>query len=118
MMRASGGAMMATMLFAAPLHAGEAITGRWAADPSACEGSASSEDHSPFVVTASAVRWMNESCRIARMYRTGDTVHLQAICPRAGGERSIPVQLRPQGGRLLVRWDRGTSTELHRCRSR
>jgi hypothetical protein len=96
-------------------NAGESITGRWAASPSACQGVGDVPDQS-LVVTTSAVRWLNDSCRIARIYKAGDTVHLQAVCPRAGGELSVPVRLRPSSDRLLVQWDRGPAAELRRCR--
>jgi len=114
--RLFGVAAFAVVAAALPARATDTIAGRWAADPAACAGFGATPDRSPLVVTSSAVRWLNESCRIARAYKTGDTVHLQAICPGAGGERSIPVSLRRHGGRLLVRWDRGRSSELHRCR--
>ena len=98
------------------LHAEELVTGRWARDPSACTGFGLTQAQSPLVVTETAVRWSDESCRIARMYKTGDTVHIQAICWGANGERSVPVSLRAHGGRLQVRWDRVVSGELRRCR--
>ena len=69
-----------------------------------CFGNAA---QSPLVVTESAVRWSDDACRIGRMYKTGDTVHIQAMCWGDTGEQSIPVSLRPHGGRLPVTWDRG-----------
>jgi len=110
-------AVLAVWLVAASsAGAGGSITGRWAADPSACWGAGDTPDLSPLVVTTSDVRWLNDDCRIGRIYRTGDTVHLQAICRRAGGTRSIPVSLRPDRDRLRVQWDRRHSVDLHRCR--
>ena len=49
------------------------------------------------------------------MYKTGDTVHIQALCCGADGERSVPVSLRPHGGRLQLRWDRVSAGDLRRC---
>jgi hypothetical protein len=98
-------------LGAASAQATEGINGRWAADPSSCSGSGAAP--SPLVVTDYAVRWTAGTCRIARMYKTGDTVHIQALCE--GGGRSIPVSLRPHAGRLVVTWDRGARGELRRC---
>ncbi len=91
------------------------VTGRWAADPSSCAlfGNAA---QSPLIVTDSAVRWHDDACRIARMYKTGDTVHIQALCWSFAGERSIPVSLRPHGGLLAVTWDRARRGDLRRCR--
>jgi hypothetical protein len=67
------------------------------------------------IVTSYGLRWSTESCRIGRMYKTGETIHIQAMCRGEGGERSIPVSLRPRGGRLVVIWDRGPRGELQRC---
>jgi hypothetical protein len=61
------------------------------------------------------VRWFGDSCRIGRMYKTGDTVHIQAFCWDPGGERSISVSLHPHAGRLSVVWDRGARGDLRRC---
>jgi hypothetical protein len=96
-------------------QAEESVTGRWAADPSACEGLGGPATKSPLVVTNYAVRWQGDACRIGRMYKTGDTVHIQAFCWGETGERSIPVSLHPQGGRLSVSWDRGARSTLQRC---
>ena len=96
-------------------HAAESINGRWAADPSSCSMFGGSAANSPLIVTDSALRWSAEACRIARMYKTGDTVHIQALCWGEGGEKSIPVSLRQHGGRLTVTWDRGARSELKRC---
>ena len=93
-------------------HADPAVTGRWAADPSAC----SSFARSPLVVTGHALRWHEDACRIARTYKTGDTVHIQAKCWTGSGERSIPVSLRPHGGLLAVTWNRARRGDLRRCR--
>lgn len=96
-------------------HAAESVNGRWARDDSACGLFGSSPEKSPLIVTDYSVRWSADACRIARMYKTGDTVHIQALCWGEGGEKSIPVSLRPHGGRLTVTWDRGARSELKRC---
>jgi hypothetical protein len=97
-----------------PANAEDAVTGRWAANPAACAFFGSATD-SPLIVTDDAVRWHDDACRIARVYKTGDTVHIQALCWGLAGERSIPVSLRPHGGTLSVTWDRGRRGELRRC---
>lgn len=97
------------------LAAAESVNGRWAADPSACSLFGGSMAQSPLIVSEHAVRWATDSCRISRMYKTGDTVHIQAMCWGEGGERSVPISLRPHGGRLAVTWDRGSRGELKRC---
>ena len=100
---------------AAPVQAADSVDGRWAADASSCSVFGATQAQSPLIVSDSAVRWYTDACRIARMYKTGDTVHIQALCWGEGGERSIPVSLRPHAGRLVVTWDRGARGELQRC---
>lgn len=96
-------------------HATETVTGRWAADPSACSFFGGTAAQSALVVTDYAVRGFGDSCRIGRMYKTGDTVHIQALCWGEAGERSIPVSLHPHAGRLSVIWDHGARGDLRRC---
>lgn len=98
----------------APAHAAESVNGRWAADPAAC-GYFGNGAQSPLIVTDSAVRWHEDACRVARVYKTGDTVHIQAMCWGLAGERSVPVSLRPHNGKLAVTWDRAPRGDLRRC---
>lgn len=116
MIRPIGAAVLALLAAAslAPAQADPAVTGRWAADAAGC--ALFSGELSPLIVTDSAVRWHDDACRIARMYKTGDTVHIQALCWSFAGERSIPVSLRPHGGLLAVTWDRTRRGDLRRCR--
>lgn len=112
-----GAAFAATAL--AIGHAGAAnndkVTGRWAVDQDACSAYFFSAN-APLVVTESSLRWRGDSCRIARMYKTGRDVHIQALCWSAEGERSVPVSLSPQAGnKLQLRWDRVVSGALKRC---
>jgi len=93
----------------------EKVTGRWAVDQDACSGFSFSVERMPLVVTDYAVRWRGDSCRIARMYKTGPDVHIQALCWSATGEHSVPVSLTPHAGRLQLRWDRINSGDLKRC---
>ena len=107
--------MALSYLNAKSSHAEESFTGRWAANPLSCEGFGGTGIQSPLVVTNFAVRWSGDSCRIGRMYKTDDTVHIQAFCWGEAGEKSIPVSLHRQGGRLSVSWDRGARSTLQRC---
>lgn len=93
----------------------ESVTGRWALDPSACSGFSFSSEQMPLVVTDYSVRWRGDACRIARMYKTGQDVHIQALCWGETGERSVPVSLKPHAGKLLLRWDRVAAGDLKRC---
>ena len=95
--------------------AADSVNGRWAADPAACGGGGSTPAESAFVVSSYAVRWLGDTCRVGRMYKTGETIHLQAFCWSADGERTIPVSMTPRAGRLSVVWDRGQRGELRRC---
>lgn len=108
-------AILAALMLTAPSHAAEPLTGRWAADPSACAGHFFSAGPSPLIVTGYAVRWQGESCRIGRRYKAGETFYMEAFCWSTSGERSIPVSLRPQGQRLSLTWDRTARAELKRC---
>jgi len=93
-------------------NATEDVMGRWGSDTSACEFGLGAK---PFVVTSYAVRWAGDSCRIGRMYKTGDTVHIQAFCWGETGEHSVPVSLHPHAGKLSVTWDRGALGDMQRC---
>ncbi len=117
-MRRGGRAVVAaavSVLGAAPLEAAETIHGRWAADPAHCWGDGATPALSPLVVTSYAVRWLGDTCRVGRMYKTGDTVHIQAFCWGMDGERAIPVSMQPVRGRLQVTWNRATRGDLRRC---
>ena len=93
----------------------EQVTGRWAVDEAACGRWFGSTADSPLVVSDHALRWASDACRIERSYKAEGTVHIQAMCWGDGGEKSVPVSLRPQGGKLLVSWDRGARGALKRC---
>lgn len=108
-----GPLIAALMIAGAPAVAADAIAGRWGDDASC--GAAFFSDNAPLTVSNYAVRWKGDSCRVGRMYKTGGTVHIQAWCWDMAGERSIPVSLRPHGGKLSVTWDRAHRAELRRC---
>jgi hypothetical protein len=107
--------MTLTVLNTTSSHAEESVTGRWAADAASCEGFAALGTKSPLVVTSYAVRWQGDTCRIGRMYKTGEAIYIQAFCWGESGEKSIPVSLHPHAGRLSVTWDHGARGELQRC---
>ena len=100
---------------ATSIQAADTVNGRWAADESACTRWSGTAAQSPLIVTENALRWSSDACRIERTYKTGDTVHIQAMCWGDAGEKSIPVSLRPHGGKLAVTWDRGARGEFKRC---
>jgi hypothetical protein len=109
-------ALMALSAFhATSSQAADSVTGRWASNESSCEGFGGTGAQSPLVVTNYALRWLGDTCRIGRMYKTGDTTYIQALCWGETGEKSIPVSLHPHAGRLSVTWDHGARGELQRC---
>ncbi len=110
---ALAGAILALTMASA--GAAETVNGRWAADPARCWSDGLTPALSPLVVTGYAVRWLGDTCRIGRMYKTGETVHVEARCWGADGERAIPVSLQPVHGRLQVIWNRATRGDLTRC---
>jgi hypothetical protein len=98
---------------ALPGNAAENVTGRWAADEAACTRWYGSPG--ALIVSETSLRWSSDACRIERTYKTGDTVHLQAMCWGDAGEKSVPVSLRLQSGKLTVSWDRAARGTLRRC---
>jgi hypothetical protein len=114
-LRSAAVAFVLSAAHATSIEAAETVTGRWALDESSCTRFFGTAAHSPLIVTDTALRWSDDVCRIARVYKTGDTVHIQAICWGEGGERSIPVSLRPHAGRLTVTWDRAARGDMQRC---
>lgn len=114
-LRGAAVAFVLSAASAASISAADSVTGRWAVDESACARFFGPAAQSPLIVTERALRWSSEACRIERSYKAGDTVHIQAMCWGDGGEKSIPVSLRPHSGRLQVTWDRGTRGDLKRC---
>jgi hypothetical protein len=97
------------------MQANETVNGRWALDEASCTRDGETATRSPLIVSERALRWFSDACRISGMYKTGDTVHIQATCWGNQGERSIPVSLRPHAGKLEVRWDRAASGDMRRC---
>jgi hypothetical protein len=117
-MRFLWGAALVLAMTAAQTTASEAaggVTGRWAVDESSCTRWFGPAAEQPLIVTETNIRWSSDACRIERSYKAGGTVHIQAMCWGDGGEKSIPVSLRPHGGRLAVTWDRGARGDLRRC---
>lgn len=90
----------------------ETFTGRFAPERTGCDAFGAPT----LVVSRSNLRWQGESCRIARMYKTGAIVHIQAKCWDSRGLRSVPVSLRPHRGGMELRWNRAVAGDLRRCR--
>lgn len=97
-------------------RADEPWIGRWAIDPRGCAIYGDTASTSPLIVTERTLNWFAASCRIGKIYRTGDAVHIQAHCSNEGKARTIPVSLMPRGDRLAVVWDNARAGEMRRCR--
>jgi len=93
-------------------YAAEPMTGRWAQQAAACSAGM---EKALLIVSDTALRWGDDTCRIGARYRTGDTLHLEAFCLGAYGKRAIPVSLRLQGDRIFVTWNRAARGQLRRC---
>lgn len=110
------GAFLALLsLNVGPGYTSDSLNGRWAVDPDACWGDSTVPARSPFVVSSYAVRWLGDTCRVGRMYKTGETIHVQATCWSSDGDRTIPVSMTPHAGKLAVVWNRGAKADLQRC---
>ena len=96
--------VLLSVLATTSVHAADPLNGRWAADPSHCAGAGNTRAQSPLIITDSAVRWSGDACRIGRVYRAGDTVHIEAFCsgrkPRAGDRGDVALARRPACGHL------------------
>lgn len=110
-------AMTMLLSMAAPaLAANEPWIGRWAIDPEGCKIDGDTSETAPLYVTKTTLKWFVASCKIGRMYKTGETVHIQARCSAEGTTSQTPITLRPKGDRMAVTWDKSPVEEMRRCR--
>jgi hypothetical protein len=79
--------MVLANLITTSSRAAESVTGRWAANPTSCVSFAGLGVQSLLVVSNYAVRWQGDTCRISRMYKTDDTIYIQALCLGEAGEK-------------------------------
>lgn len=103
-------------LFVAPVVAAEPHIGRWAIDPSACNSEGDTVATSPLVVTQTSLRWFTASCRIGKIYKVGDRLHIQARCSGEGSVSTVPITLKTYGDRMAVTWGQSPAEEMLRCR--
>jgi hypothetical protein len=90
--------------------------GRWSIDPAGCTGYGASADTSPLVVTEKTLAWFASTCRIGKLYKTGQDAHIQAHCSSEGVARDTPVSLKPHGDKMQVIWDNRPVGEMRKCR--
>jgi hypothetical protein len=110
----AGGVMLA-LLAEAPAQAAEPWIGRWSIDPAGCTTLGDTASTSPLIVTDKTLTWFVASCRIGKLYKTGQDAHIQAHCSSEGRVRDIPISLKPKGSRMKVVWDNAPVEEMRRC---
>ena len=94
----------------------ESFIGRWAIDPASCASEGDTASTAPLYATATSVKWFVASCRIGKMYKIGQAVHLQAHCSSEGKVKSTPITLDARGDRMRVIWDGVKVGEMRRCK--
>lgn len=94
----------------------ESFIGRWSIDPAGCTSEGDTASTAPLIATATTVRWFVASCRIGKMYKIGQAVHLQAHCSNEGKIVSTPITLDARGDRMRVTWDGVKVEEMRRCK--
>lgn len=96
--------------------AAEAVNGRWALKPYACDGELFTRPDTPLLVSALSVRWYDTNCTIVSNYKVNETLYLQGRCLIEGRTATMPIMLEPRGDRLRVGWNREPILEMERCR--
>ena len=109
-----GGGLMLAMCNGAT--AVEAFVGRWAINPAGCTNEGDTASTAPLIATPTSVKWFVASCRIGKMYKIGQAVHLQAHCSNEGKVVSTPITLDARGDRMRVMWDGVKVEEMRRCK--
>jgi hypothetical protein len=109
-----GGGLMLAMINGAVAE--EAFIGRWSINPAGCTSEGDTASTAPLYATATSVKWFVASCRIGKMYKIGQAVHLEARCSSEGKLKSIPITLDARGDRMRVIWDGVKVEEMRRCK--
>jgi hypothetical protein len=104
------------LAFAASAAAAEAVDGRWALAPYACDGELFTRPETPLLVEGLSLRWFSFDCTVVSSYKVNESLFLQARCRSEGRVTEIPVMLEPRGERLRVGWNREPIREMQRCR--
>jgi hypothetical protein len=105
-----------TSAFASAALANEPWIGRWSIDPVGCTRYGDTASTSPLVVTDTTLNWFVSSCRVGKMYKTGQDAHIQAHCSSEGKSSTIPISLKPHGDHMTVIWDNAPTGEMRRCK--
>ena len=109
-------AVAAAAAIAGPASATEAWVGRWSIDPVGCNAYGDTSETSPLIVTDTSLRWFVSSCRIGKMYKTGQDAHIEAHCSSEGKSSTFPISLKPRGDKMAVIWRNTPVGEMKRCK--
>ena len=94
----------------------EPFVGRWSINPAGCMSEGDTASTAPLIATATSVKWFVADCRIGKMYKIGEAVHLQAHCSSEGKIKSTPITLDARGDRMRVIWDGVKVEVMRRCK--
>ena len=94
----------------------EAFVGRWSIDPAGCTSEGDTASTAPLYATATSLKWFVASCRIGKMYKIGQAVHIQAHCSSEGKVSAIPITLDARGDRMRVIWNGVKVEDMRRCK--
>ena len=110
------GMVMTAMLVAGGVaRAEEQQVGRWAVDTQHCGYGGDTRKTAPLTVTATSLKWSDESCTIGKMYKADRALYIEARCSNSAGLMTKhPITLAMKGERLAVTWN-GEHIEMQRC---
>src|SRR5262245_39369758 len=108
-----GVAMMASIDGA---QAEEAFVGRWAIDPAGCTVDGDTSATAPLYATPTSLKWFVAQCKIGKMYKIGQTFHIEGRCSNEGKIVSTPIRLEPRGDLMRVTWNGTKIPDMRRCK--
>ena len=93
----------------------EQQVGRWAVDAQHCGYGGDTRKTAPLTVTATTLKWSDESCTIGKMYKADRALYIEGRCSNSAGLMTKhPITLAMKGERLAVTWN-GEHIEMQRC---
>ena len=96
-------------------RADEQQVGRWAVDAQHCGYGGDTRKTAPLTVTATTLKWSDESCAIGKMYKADRALYIEGRCSNSAGLMiKHPITLAMKGERLAVTWN-GEHIEMQRC---
>lgn len=112
------GIVAGALLLSATAHAQtpEPWIGRWSIDPAGCTSYGTTASTAPLIVTDRMVSWHLATCRIGKLYKTGQDAHIQGHCSTEGLAKDMPISLKPHGSKMQVIWDNKSIGEMQRCK--